>query len=379
MKRILFICRNLYPCNIGGVEIFNYFLIKTLTDTFHVSVITSCKRHNCGNVTVFPVRRKFFWKWDLRLYNRYFLKKIKKVILTSEPPVDLVHIPFTSNSQYLCRLFLDLHDNHGVRYAVTVHGGKIVPWQQPELAKSFFEKAEQVIAVSELIKDEYERRGIKNVINIMPLIPFTKSDRSLKECFDYFGIPEDCKVILALGSIKPLKGSKILLDAFLSLPLDYVKQHKLMLLFVGDGIQRVELEEKSAGSDRSEWIKFTGNIPFEQTACAYEIARIYCIPSWFEGTSKSLAGALFHGNLIIGSNVKGINNVIKHNENGILIEKDDSTGLAAEIRNILSGVYDVDRLKNNAVKTYHEKYSFDITLKQYRSIYQNILRKVQVN
>ena len=41
---ILFVNYNSYPCNIGGLEIFNKFLIEKISEKYDTHVLTTCNK-----------------------------------------------------------------------------------------------------------------------------------------------------------------------------------------------------------------------------------------------------------------------------------------------------------------------------------------------
>jgi len=67
-------------------------------------------------------------------------------------------------------------------------------------------------------------------------------------------------------------------------------------------------------------IEFRGNIPNNQLPEELNKCEIFILPSFYEGNPKTLLEAMSCGLSVIGTNVRGINNIIKHKENGYLCE-----------------------------------------------------------
>ena len=103
----------------------------------------------------------------------------------------------------------------------------------------------------------------------------------------------------------------------------------------------------------------------------YNKFEFYLIASHYEGNPKSLLEAMACGNVVIGSNVTGINNIIKHRENGLLFDLEYGN-LSKQINLILDGSYDLNISKLNSIKFIKETHSLNelskLELNDYRTI-----------
>ena len=297
-----------------------------------------------------------------------FLKLIKL-----KKQTDVVHVPYTSNSTLaypvlLAKKFVD------IPYIITIHGGGMYPWKPKILHKLFFMNANTIVAVSETIKKEYEKRSGRIIKVIPPLTPFSESKISKEELRNRYGFSNNDKVILSLGSIKKIKGSDNLLYAFLRLGKRYIKKNDLKLLYVGDGPMRHILEEKVKEKSFYEYVKFLGTIPHEEVPNIFKLSDIYVIPSLFEGTPKSLLEAMFNSLPIIGSDVIGINNLIKHGKNGLLFKKGNIKDLIEKIIELIDN-NDFSITLGNAAKKTSTSYKFENVISQYIKITNRCKKK----
>lgn len=367
-KNIVIICPQLYPCITGGLEIFYYYLIPEMAKMYNIMVFTNCthsfKNHN---VTLINLNKNILRNKTLSTYCNLFIKTLK-----NRKDIDLILIPYTSNSPLAYPMLL-LYKLFKIPYMISIHGGGMHPWKHKTLQKSFFKNATRITAVSESIKKEYEKRSNKKIRVILPLIPFNTSDLSELDLKKKYGFKNTDKVILAVGSIKKIKGSDILLDAFFRLGLDYVNENHLYLLYAGDGDMRNSLEETVKNSVFKDHVKFIGKIPHEKISEVYKLSNFYVISSFFEGTPKSLLEAMFNGLPIIGSDVKGINNILSSGENGILFKNRNSDDLTKKINKIVENIDFSLKLGKKAKIDYQNKYDFYNIIEEYKILLNQIL------
>ena len=78
-------------------------------------------------------------------------------------------------------------------------------------------------------------------------------------------------------------------------------------------------------------VRFLGVYPNNQLPELIAPYPLFALPSTWEGNPKSLLEAMSCKKAVIGTNVDGIKEIIKHNENGILCEPDDDA-IAEAIR-----------------------------------------------
>lgn len=366
---IAFVSPQMYPCHTGGLEVFNYYLIKELAARGHTLwIITRCdhkwtdKNIHCAKLL------GFHQNTTIHTMNLSITHKLIKL----NDQIDIVHVPYTSNS-YLAYPILFVHKLSSIPYIITIHGGGMYEWKQKLLQKLFFNNAANIIAVSEVIKEEYEKRSGREIIVIPPLIPFTELKNSKNEMKKKYDFTYKDRILLSLGSIKKIKGSDILLNAFLRLGREYIKETNLKLLFVGDGSMKLELKKKVDKNNLHEHVKFYGNVTREKVPEIYKLADIYIIPSLFEGTPISLLEAKYNGLPIIGANVKGINTMITHGKNGLLFEEGNSDDLKNKLIELLNDPIKANILGISAKSDYFRGYKFEDMISDHIDIYKKAI------
>lgn len=369
--RILIISPQIYPCIIGGVEVFNYYLINELAKRGHqVWVFTTCK-HEWNHQNIITTKlNKFFLLHPTLSVNIHILFKLRDL----RKCIDIIHVPYTSNSHlaYPVLLAKKIFD---IPYIITIHGGGMHPWKPKVPHKLFFKYADAIVAVSEIIKKEYGERSGREIEVIPPLIPFKESKNLKYELRAKYGFSDNDLIILSLGSIKTIKGSDILLNSFLRLGQEYIRTNNLKLLYVGDGPMKSDLESKVNEMGYDTIIKFFGKIPHEKVPQMYKLADIYTISSFFEGTPISLLEAMFNGLPIIGTNAVGINNIISHGKNGLLFKNGDADDLKDKIKELIDNNNNNNNMFNvlgsSAKDDYFRNYVFEDVVTKHIKLCEN--------
>jgi len=373
--RIAIISPNIYPCSSGGVEIFNYYLVKELAARGHKIWVFTWLNHDWKNDNIINVKLS---KRLLLLVTPSITFHILLILKKLKQEIDVIHVPYTSNTHLVYPLNL-AKKFYNIPYVVSIHGGGMYKWKPKIIHKLFFDNASDIIAVSEIIKNEYEKRTRRKIKIILPLIPFSESKFLKNDLKNKYRFNSNDMIILTLGTIKKIKGSDVLLDAFFNLGKEYIKAKNLKLLYVGDGIMRNELEKKINQQCFNEYVKFLGEIPYEKVPEIYKLADIYVIPSLFEGTPKSLLEAMFNGLPSIGSDTNGINNVIADKSNGLLFKVADKIDLSLKLKKIIDNESLRDTLGKNALNFSREKYKFEKTVAEFIEIYKSISKKNKIS
>ena len=349
--------KSIYPQQTGGMEVYNYNLSKhLLTDEYPGIIMLSTYLPFVDNKRVFRVRSRIFGltRWGLSMLSVFVSCIFSRHIQMSRWKT--VMIPHTSNfddNAWPVILFSKLF---GFNYTVHCHsGGKDRVWKSPRQQIRLFKGASRIAAVSSQIIEDYQERSGCRIDYWPPLVKCEKTDLTKEEIKKKYRISFD-KVILYVGSIKQLKSPCTLLKAFESLPDAFCEELNLGLVMAGDGDMRREMEEKYGANSR---IMFMGWVRNEDVKELYAVADLYVISSWYEGTPLSLLEAMFNGVCCLGSDVEGINAVIKDGINGYLFPKEDSDTLCGLIQKCISDEQNAKEIGAAAKCYYNQNYSYD--------------------
>ena len=150
------------------------------------------------------------------------------------------------------------------------------------------------------------------------------------------------------------------------------------LELIGDGPLRKELEQKTSDNPQ---LKLLGRIPNSDLPRQLRRCSVFILPSFFEGHPKTLIEAMACGLPVIGTDVAGINNVIRHDETGWLCGTDPSS-LRRAISTVMSDKALQKRLGHNARRFAVENYALDkvvqIELRIYSELFDLQMSKTQI-
>ncbi len=142
-----------------------------------------------------------------------------------------------------------------------------------------------------------------------------------------------------LGRIVRYKGPQFLVKAFGLLTHKY--KNKIELIIGGDGKYLNVLKKLVFFHGLNDHVKFCGYVEDKQRF--FEDMDILCVPSLKEAFGLVLIESMAHGVPVIASDIPGINEVISHNENGILFNPGDHHKLADKLEELI--VDDEKRLR----------------------------------
>lgn len=360
-KSIYFICGNLYPFNIGGYEVFNYYLMLRLKNSYSVNCLSSWSKpdylHSREYCKIVSIRPRFIFD-PLFFFLKLSKIKIKKAVVI----LSFAKSHWTSWWPYPL-----LNKIMGLKYILIIHGGGLAKWNWEYPYKLLFKKASVIVGISERISKEYNNRTGLKVELIPPLIPFEKYTGSIDDARKSWNFFKEEKIILYVGSLKKLKNPDTLVKAAIALGKNFLIDNMVRFIFAGDGPLKMEILSSLKIHDLLDHFVFLGNVEREKLSSLYASSDAYIITSEYEGTPLSLLEAMFHGLYIIASDAPGINNILTDKMDSLLFTLNDYNDLADKIKFML---FDPNKLKLklNAKKKFIDNFSYDQMINRYKEI-----------
>lgn len=172
--------------------------------------------------------------------------------------------------------------------------------------------------------------------------------------------------LVCSGSINGRKGQWMIIDALNRLPKEKLQDFHLTL--IGDGPERITLEDKVSRYGLTEYVTFTGALANTEVYKKLSESNIYILMSLNEGLPISLIEAMRNGMALISTNVSGIPELINENKNGKLINPnvDDLYDLLLRFNE-----YNWDEMGDESRSFYEKNFVFT----RMRSDYLNMLNK----
>ena len=123
---------------------------------------------------------------------------------------------------------------------------------------------------------------------------------------------------------------------------------------------------------KSENILFLDWIATEDKISLYNSCDIFLLPSYDEGLPYSLIEAMAAGLPIVASNVGGIPEVVKDNENGFLINPGDVDKMVSRINYLIENENVRLKMKINNKNSIKSNYSLEYNINQINNIYKEL-------
>lgn len=357
-RKILFVLGDgIYPHVVGGMEIFNYYLICRISNVFKISYLAT-KKYDFDKV-------EFIKSFNIRPSKFIFPFQLLICLLTHR--FDKIVYSYSSAHWIIWWTFAKIANLFKIPYVVVIHYGKIPPLEKVGAYRYFFSSAEKVIAVSNNIKLNFDDKyGICCEV-IPPLVPFEESKIEKGKLREMYHIQLNATVICQVGSIKGMKNPDTVLKAINMMNKDEVEKFNLHIVYAGTGEMIDSLKQMAREYGLIERVHFLGFIPKERVNQVMKLSDIYIIASDFEGTSVSLLEAMYNEMPIIASNVPGIKDTITPNECLMFPVKDAET-LKKIIITMLNDVSFSSRLSKNAKSRYYDLYNYDNVINRYLAI-----------
>lgn len=199
--------------------------------------------------------------------------------------------------------------------------------QRMDAARAVFEAVDLFVAPSPSIAREYAALGLSpNKIRVSDYgFPARRQPDMLRT--------NSARMRIGfIGTPVYHKGAHVLLDAVKRLPANAVD-----LTIVGDlevaPEYTAELRHRAAGLR----VTFTGRIPHADVSRHYDRLDVLVVPSlWLENSPLVIHEAFAAGVPVVGSNLGGIPDLVKHEQNGLLFEPGNPLSLAQELRRLLT-------------------------------------------
>lgn len=138
--------------------------------------------------------------------------------------------------------------------------------------------------------------------------------------------------LLCLGRLKLQKGFDLALTA---MTLIHRRFPAVRLIIAGDGDDRMQLEHQAAELGLSQVVDFLGWVAPHQVFELINTATIVLMPSRWEGLPSVALQAGMMARPIVGTRVSGISDVVAHQHTGLLVERDDASGMADAVTALL--------------------------------------------
>lgn len=263
---------------------------------------------------------------------------------------DVLHAFFLYPAAFIAGLVAKMHS---VKFIASIRGNDIGkyafdPLRMPFI-KSALENADYVTSVATSLVELADRAMIPiahKSVTILNSIDFSRLQPKRKPEIELRGL-----VIGTVGLFRYKKGLVYLCKALgcLNGKFDFT------FLLAGDYFKEEDRKLHEAYFDQyglADKTIVTGKIPHADIAGYLQLFDILAFPSLFsEGCPLSMLEAMAMGKVVIGTNAGAIPEIIRHRENGILVNSGSSVEIAEALEELAGDADLRGRLAENAAKT----------------------------
>jgi len=376
---------SLPPRSGGGAEWHGYHMAKALDELGHeVHYVTNYKEPlEFNGVTAYNIYKKLSPKeisgFPFMGFNKWILKHFKENIfaarkamsvLAHEKDFDVIHCHGNLAALILSRV------QKRVPVVYTEHDAP--PWicsyrtkYEQLVRKSFYyllnkkalESVSHVVTVSDAQKrffvEKWHLSEVTAIPNGVDIIAF-RPDTDSKYIQIKYSLPQDYS--LFVGRLEPRKGIDYLIRS--------IKDTNMKSIIVGDGPDRVRLEELAKRNNVTSNITFTGSVPEEDLRHLYAGANFFVLPSISEGLPLTVLEAMSSGKPVVANNINGIPEVVQHGYNGLLVEPSNINSFRYNMQTLVDDASLCMIMGQRARTTVEKNYSWEAVAKRVVEVYK---------
>ncbi|WP_281884342.1 glycosyltransferase family 4 protein [Paenibacillus sp. YYML68] len=257
------------------------------------------------------------------------------VFLIKVIPYQIVHMHSAANgSFYRKTLYTYFSKWWGKKVIFHIHGSSFEAFQRKNsftkwIVRKTLDRADAVVVLSEQMKMLVHRFSNNPSVHVLPNPIEIPDEQDLLKPKDY----SDKVNLLFLGEIGPRKGIYDLVQALASVPQPY--RNQLQLHVCGNNeIEKLKSRVQELGLEDCCTVR--GWIDGEKKKYFLRVADIYILPSYAEGLPISILEAMAYSLPIISTNVGGIPEIVRPEQNGILVEPGAISDITSAILQLIT-------------------------------------------
>lgn len=212
---------------------------------------------------------------------------------------------------------------------------------------------------------------------IQTMFPIPSFDELSHICHDIGMTRGKEPVIGMLASMRPRKGPEILIQA---MPAILEKYPGTQLLMVGSGefVKGVDylqkLKDLTVELGIGDYVIFTGHRDNARTMLA--LMDVVVLPSLYgEGMPLSILEAMSLGKAVVATRTEGNEELVRHEETGLLVEPNDSGAIAEAVCRLLGDMDNAQRMGWQGRKIIEQEYDILKVAELYSVLYEDTLQK----
>lgn len=192
------------------------------------------------------------------------------------------------------------------------------------------------------------------------------------ELRERFHISDRAAAVIYVGRLAPEKELSSLIGAFAAV----VKRlPEALLILIGDGPCRRELEAQAAQLGLAEHVRFAGRQPVSDICHWLQAGDLFALVSSNEGFPCSLSEAMAAGLPSVVTDIPGNAQLIDPGVHGLVVPVGDEARIAEAISGLLADAESRARMGAAARRRVIDNYSTDKLVGRYEALFEEVLRR----
>jgi glycosyltransferase involved in cell wall biosynthesis len=232
--------------------------------------------------------------------------------------------------------------------------------------------ADRVVAISTSTAREIEAAVPGTPVEIIPYaveMPALAAGRGVDA-----GAAGGVATVLFVGRLVERKGVAYLIDAVAQIP----PTVPVKLVIIGDGPDRLALQERAEASASPHPIEFRGWVTPAALDEAYRSATVFALPAVVdergdtEGLGMVLLEAMSYHVPVVTTALGGITDIVQDGENGLIVPPNDATALANALETLVVDRALVARLGTGGFDVIARRFSWPSIIGQFAALYDSL-------
>lgn len=257
----------------------------------------------------------------------------------------------------------------------------LLRWRAVQAIRYNLNTAVRVLCVSTLARDHLVNAWqvpaerivvLPNAVDVERFRPYPASRGQLRS---RFGVGEE-PLILFVGSFFPYQDVELLLRSFRIVLEGYPRAR---LILVGEGEQHAQMVQYAHSLGLGNSVQFTGFLPHDEIPMLISAADVAIAPykkideRRFLGSSMKLVEYMACGAAVVATKIGQLQEVIRMDENGILVPPGEAEALAHAIQRLLHDPSLRSRLGEQARKDAIQAYSWEAYITRLEGVYAAVI------
>lgn len=250
------------------------------------------------------------------------------------------------------------------------------PFGGPRIARALVRKLPTRIVCNSKATEENvlgQRPCLKSEVIYNPLpAPFYETKLTILEARKQLGLPENAFIVALPGTLRPIKGHDIFIEAA-SLLLQTDRSYHFLISGDYDHNYGYAIRDKCGHLGISENMHFVGSV--DDMRPFYSACDVVCVPSKNETFGRTVIEAFAQRRPVVATRTGGIVESVFDGETGLLVDYGDVAALARAIRRLRDDQKLRASLTENAWRLVNERHNESLFRCRLGRILENIPRK----